>query len=208
MSLLMKSTFEVALDLLHGFSISSESLRGMKLAAILVSLWFYVTFRFHKSISMYPREIIKDFLKEIVCVCGSASLITSKSSCNTPPYWFQSMTTNTETFHKLTGLKKKRNSVIQYHSDPHDVLLGLWVPYFVWYIREHIWNVDADSSWSSKMLQLFQVHSQFWKWSERKTHQRYSFKTADDFAKCHHSEPANASFDEQVETWVLYLTDG
>lgn len=106
----------------------------IKLAVILVSpSVFYVTLGFHKIISMCSTEIIKDFLKEIMCLRGSAPPpVTSRSSCNTTPNWFQSMTTNTETFQKLTrSEKKRRDFVTQYHLDPHNILLGLLVPYFI-----------------------------------------------------------------------------
>ena len=40
---------------------------------------------------MCPREIIKDFVKEIMCLCGPTPF-TSSCSCNITPNWFQSMT--------------------------------------------------------------------------------------------------------------------
>lgn len=79
---------------------------------------------------MCPREIIKYFFKEIICSYVSAHSITSRSCGDTTPNWFRDMTANTETFHKLTRPEIKE-TVFQYHSAPHDILLGPWMPYVV-----------------------------------------------------------------------------
>lgn len=148
---------------------------------------------------MHPREIIKDFLKEIMCLHGSAlPPVTSRSSCNTTPNWFQSLTTNTETFHKLTvSGKEKRNAVVHCHSDPHNIFLGLWVPYFVDRLKEYGCRFIMTHQGFATLPCTFSVLQVV---REENSNQYYNFKSADGCAVCHHSEPAIPllmnSFDE------------
>lgn len=69
--------------------------------------------------------------------------------------------------------------------------------YLVGCVRESVWRTDADASSSTQVLQVCQIYSHFVSGQRRKL-TSINVKTADDFAECHHSEPASASFDEQV----------